>query len=525
MSDFLPIILGVIGVVIVLAAVLSCWKKVPQDKAGVVTGTRKRVITGGGGLVIPVFDRIDYISLGNIPLHVETKGSLSNQGVPISVCTTAVIKVRNDKESILTAIEQFVGRNEHEISENISATANAVLEGKLREIIATMTVEDLYQKRDDFSGQVQKVVGTELGTMGLEVKNFTITDISDENGYIKALGEGMIAQRKKDAEIQKAEAKKEQDEKTSAASKAGEQAKISNETQVAEAEKEKAVKLAAYEEEKSKAVAKAELAHDVQTNITQKEVIQAQMDAELLKQQRQKDIAEAEIQVQIAQAQKNTELKEQLALEREKALLSEVIKPAEADRKRQEQEAEASKFNAIKEAEAQAEQKKIEALAEAEAIKAKAVAEAEAIQTKAVAEAEAISKKGTAEAEATKAKLLAEAEGLDKRAEALAKMNSAGITQMIIDKLPEIAAQVAKPFERIDHISVIDSAGEGNGVSSVGNYVPSVLAKTIESVRETTGFDLTKVMEANTINAKTDRNITGIEGAVEVNNNTKNINK
>ena len=66
-----------------------------------------------------------------------------------------------------------------------------------------MTVEELYQKREEFSSRVQEVVGTELGNMGLEVKNFTITDISDENGYIKALGEGMIAQRKKDAEIQK----------------------------------------------------------------------------------------------------------------------------------------------------------------------------------------------------------------------------------------------------------------------------------------------------------------------------------
>ena len=61
----------------------------------------------------------------------------------------------------------------------------------------------LYQKREEFSSRVQEVVGTELGNMGLEVKNFTITDISDENGYIKALGDGMIAQRKKDAEIQK----------------------------------------------------------------------------------------------------------------------------------------------------------------------------------------------------------------------------------------------------------------------------------------------------------------------------------
>lgn len=202
LNEWLPIIAIPLVIVLVLIAVFSMWKKVPQDKAGVITGLKRRVITGGGGLVIPGVERIDYISLGNMPLRVDTKGSLSSQGVPISVSTTAVIKVRNSPDAILTAIEQFTGKNEQEIIKNIMSTATAVLEGKLREIIATMTVEDLYQKREAFSSQVQEVVGTELGNMGLEVKNFTITDISDENGYIEALGEGMIAQRKKDAEIQ-----------------------------------------------------------------------------------------------------------------------------------------------------------------------------------------------------------------------------------------------------------------------------------------------------------------------------------
>jgi len=525
MNGLLPVGGIVIGVIVVLIIIFSWWKKVPQDKAGVVTGIKKRVITGGGGIVIPIFDRIDYISLGNIPLHVETKGSLSNQGVPIAVCTTAVIKVRNSKEAILTAIEQFVGKNEADIAANISQTATAVLEGKLREIIATMTVEDLYQKREDFSSKVQEVVGTELGTMGLEVKNFTITDISDENGYIKALGEGMIAQRKKDAEIQKSQAQQEQDEKTSEADKLGAKAKLLAATEVKEAEKEKAVREAEYRKEQESRNAEADLARDIQLERTKKLQIEAQMDNNLLAQTRQKEVAEAEIQVQIVQAQKNTELKEQMALEKEKQLLADVVKPAEADRKRQEQEAEAEKFNQIKQAEADAEKKKIDALAEAEAIRAKAIAEAEAISRKAQAEAEAIEKKGKAEADATRAKLLAEAEGLDRKAEALQKMNNAGITQMVIDKLPEIAAQVAKPFERIDHISVIDSGNGGDGVSSVGNYVPNVLAKTIQSVKETTGFDLTDVMAAETIKAKTDRNINGVDGVVDVNVNSNNVTK
>lgn len=520
-SHIIPVVAIPVCVVIVIALLFSMWKKVPQDKAGVITGLKKRVITGGGGLVVPGLERIDYISLGNIPLHVETNKSLSSQGVPISVCTTAVIKVKNSTDAILTAIEQFTGKNDREIVQNIEGTAAAVLEGKLREIIATMTVEELYQKREEFSSRVQEVIGTELGDMGLEVKNFTITDISDANGYIEALGDGMIAQRKKDAEIQKSEAQREQDEKTSENFRLGEQAKIKAETEIKEAEKEQQVKTAQYAEERAKAEAKAELAHDIQTNITQKDVISAQMDAELIRQQRQKEITEAEIQVQITQAQKNTELAEQKAIEKEKQLISEVVKPAEADRKKQEQEAEAIKFNAIKKAEADAEKKKIDAQAEADAIRAKAQAEADAVKAKAQAEADAISTtgkaeaeatraKGLAEAEATKATLLAEAEGLEKKAEALQKMNNAGITQMVIDKLPEIASAIAKPMEQIDKISII---GGSDGVGQVADYVPTALAKTIETVKEATGFDMTEVMKANTLAGKTDRNISidGVE--------------
>ena len=361
-SSIVGIVAAVIGIVLILTVVLRMWKKVPQDKAGVVTGMKKRVITGGGGLVIPVFERIDYISLGNIPLSVATRSSLSSQGVPISVITTAVIKVRNEKNSILTAIEQFTGRNEKEIIDNIQGTAIAVLEGKLREIIATMTVEELYQKREEFSSRVQEVVGTELGNMGLEVKNFTITDISDENGYIKALGDGMIAQRKKDAEIQKAEAARDMQIKTSQARQEGESAKLKAEADIAQAAKDKAVLEANYMQEQQT----AELAHDIQSNITQKDVIQAQMDAELLKQQRQKEIAEAQIQVQIASEQKNIELAQKQAERTKESLRVTIVEPANAEKAKQMADADAEKYRQIAQAQARAESKKVEAQAEAE---------------------------------------------------------------------------------------------------------------------------------------------------------------
>lgn len=530
MPDVIGIVIPVVAILAILFVVLllikSMWKVVPQDKAGVVTGLKKRVITGGGGLIVPVFEHIDYISLGNITLDVDSNGILSNQGVPISVCTTAVIKVKNDTQSILSAIEQFVGKDEVGIAQSIRDQSISVLEGKLREIVAGMSVEDLYNNREQFRSEVEKVVSQEFGGMGLEIKNFTIKDISDENGYIEAMGAGRIAEQRKDAKIREANATREENEKTSEARKIGEQAKINSQTEINEAAKNQAVRQAQFDEEQKKAEAKAEIAKEIQMNISQKEVIQAQADAELVRQQRNKEIEEARIQVEITQAQKNTELAEQKAIEKEKQLVSEVVKPAEAEKERQAREADAQKYTAIKKAEAEAEKKKIDAeaeaarkkldaeaeaeailakaKAEAAAISAKATAEAEAVATTGEAEAKAISAKGTAEAEARKALLLAEAEGLEKKAEAMQKMNDAGITQMIIDKLPEIANAIAKPMENIDKISII---GSGDGVSEVVDYVPTALAKTIEAVRETTGFDLVDSMKVNTIQAVTDRNV------------------
>ncbi len=503
-----PVVGIIIGVILVLSAVLHMWKKVPQDKAGVVTGLKKRVITGGGGLVVPVLERIDYISLGNIPLEVASKNSLSSQGVPINVKTTAVIKVKNETESILSAIEQFVGENEQAVTLNIRGTAEAVLEGKLREIIATMTVEDLYNKREDFSSKVQEVVGTEFSTMGLEVKNFTITDISDDNGYIAALGVGMIAQRKRDADIQKAEAERDTQIKTSEAKKDGEAAQLLSEMLISQSKKEKEVQEAGYRREGEAAKAKADAAYEIQKNITQIEVTQAEMDAELLKQQRQKEIKEAEIQIQIVAEEKNIELADKKTEQRKRALQADVVEPANAAREKQMAEADADKYKSIADAQAKAEAKKADANAEAEAIRIKASAEAEATKQRGLAEAEATKAKGLAEAESIKARGLADAEAMEKKAEAYRKYGEAAMMEMMVKILPDMAREIARPLESIEKITIIEG-GEGgqSGVSQMGSYVPSVLAKTFEAMKETIGFDPVDIMKANTYEAKVNRNL------------------
>ena len=534
-NKLIPVIIIVAAVILIIMVIMSWWKRVPQDKAGVVTGIKKKVITGGGGIVIPVINRIDYISLSASSLEITTEDSMSSQKVPINVVSTVVLKVKNDTTSILKAIERFNGKDIKEVKLNMEEIARQILEGKLREVVSTLSVEELYSNREKFANSVQEAAATELSTMGLEIMSFTIKDVTDENGYIKSLGVKQIAEKKKEADIAQAEAERERQIK----------AKLATEAEISAANKEKLIKEQAYQKEIQTSKAQADVAYDIQKNITQKDVIQTQMDAELLRQERQKDIEQAAVQVEISKEVKNRELAERQAETAKASLQATVVQPAIAEREKQAQIADSEKYKKVAEADASAQTLKKQADAEAEATRmrglataetnaiaetkkaeaeaaairmkaeaeaaatrAKQLAEAEGIRAKQLAEAEGIRAKKLAEAEGIKAALLAEAEGMEKKAEAYNKYNTAAITEMIVGILPEMAGKIAEPLSRIEKITVIDSGsgtGEG-GVGSLAGNVGSVLAKTIETVRETTGIDFKEIIDADVL-GKTTTNI------------------
>lgn len=498
-STSATLVLTIVGIIIILSVILSMWKKVPQDKALVITGLKKRVITGGGGLQIPVLERGDYISLGNMQLDVVTEESMSSQGVPIKVVSTAVIKVRNDRESILSSIEQFNGRNAEAIEQSIRETAINVLEGKLREIISTMSVEEIYSSREKFGSTVQEVAGSELGTMGLEIKIFTIKDIADRNGYIESLGVKQISEKKKEADIAKAEAEKERQISVSLAKRDGEAARIKSETEVAEKQKEQEVQKSEFLKQQQTAKAIADASYSIQQNITLKEVTSAEMDAEVLKQQRLKEVESEKVQIKIVQELKNKELAEVQAQRNKAQLQADVLEPALAEKERQKAQADAKKYAKIAEAEAEAEAKKAQADADAEVIKKTGMAQAEVIR-----------QTGLAEAEATKIKGLAEAEAMEKKAEAYKKYNGAAMANMLIEILPEMAGKIAEPLSRIEKIVVLDGGSNDgqNGVGNVASNVTGVMSQVMESVKEVTGIDISDVIKGNTYDAKVNRNIT-----------------
>lgn len=183
----------------------------------------------------------------------------------------------------------------------------------------------------------------------------------------------------------------------------------------------------------------------------------------------QQEVEKEAMQVEIVKKQKEIELQEQEALRKEQELDAMIRKPAEAEKYRTELSAEADKVRKSKEAEAQSFAIKAEGAAKAEAIKAAGLAEAEVIKAKGEAEAEALARK----------------------AEAYKQFNDAAIAQMVIEKLPEIAAAIAQPLAKTEKIVMI---GE-SGASKITRDITGVMAQLPETIKGLTGIDLTNILK------------------------------
>ena len=458
------------GIFLIIAGILVLWRKVPQDKALIVTGLKKRVISGGGGLVIPMLERTDLISLENMKIYVATQGALTEQGVGVMVNGVAIIKIKSDQESILSAVEQFNTGSYNKTIKVIEDMSKSVLDGKLREIISKLTVEEVYKDKDKFSSRVQEVAALDLAEMGLEVKSFTIMDISDSNGYLEALGKKRIAEVLRDAQIAEANAAMETKIKTSEANRLGQEAFLQSETKIAEANKEKELRIQSYRKEQETAKAIADLAYEIEKNKVNKEV------------------TETEMQVELIRKEKETQLAVQEALRKEKELEASVIKQAEAE-----------KYKEIQLAQARAEALKLDGDARAEARKMEASAEAHAIRERGTAEATITREKGSAEADIAKEIGLAEALAMHKKAEAFKQYGEAAITQLIVERLPEIASAISAPLSKTEKIVIVDNGGgNGNGASGaskVSGYVTDIIATLPQTVEALTGINVLDVLK------------------------------
>ncbi|MBO1086993.1 MULTISPECIES: flotillin family protein [Enterococcus] len=465
---FVAIVLAVLIVLMLLIVFVAKYQTAKPDEALIISGSylgsknvhadesnnKIKIVRGGGAFVLPVFQRSNRISLLSSKLDVSTPEVYTEQGVPVMCDGTSIIKIGSSVEEIATAAEQFLGKTREELENE----AREVLEGHLRSILGSMTVEEIYQNRDKFSQSVQEVASVDLAKMGLIIVSFTIKEVRDKNGYLDSLGKPRIAQVKRDADIAEAEALKETRIKKAQAEKESQAAELQRQTEIAESLKEKELKLAAYKQEQDVARAKADQAYNLESAREQQQVI------------------EQEMQVKVVERQKQIELEEKEIIRREKQYDSEVKKKADADRYAKEQEAQAQKVKEVTEAEA--EQFRIEALAQAQANQTRLA--------------------GQAEAEATLAKGKAEAEAKQKIADAFKEYGEAAVLSMVIEMLPQLMREAAQPLGNIEKISVVDtgnSSGEAGGANRVTSYATNLLSTTQETLKETTGLDIKDIIE------------------------------
>jgi flotillin len=481
----LPLIIGaiVLLVIVLLIALMLVSKnyiKVSPNQAAVISGRTRRLgdgttvgyrqVRGGATLVIPFLEKVEYLDLNVITVPLATSRAYTSQGVPVSVKAVANVKIKGDDESLRAAAERFLGMPQEQFHGLIFQT----LEGHLRAILGTLTVEEINNDRQSFAQKLTSEAAGDLEKMGIGLDALTIQEISDEEGYLDALGKRRTAEVKRDAEIGQAEANRDSKIKASLALQEGEKVRLNTEALIAQSNRETEIQ-------------KAQVAAEIQ-----KERATANQAGPLAEAKAQQEVVAEEVRIERIRTQEQIAVQEQEVLRKEKELEATVVKQAEADRRASVLRAQGAQEAAILEAEgrkqaqiaqAEAEAAKLqregegrafavtaEGRAEAERIRALGLAEAESNRAQGLAEAEKLQATGLAQAKAIEAQGLAEAAAIKEKAAAWREFNDAARLQTILEKLPSIIEAsapvfqaVAEPLGKIDKVVMIDNGGNGNG--------------------------------------------------------------
>jgi flotillin len=488
------LLLPVVILAVVLAVFIAGWLfsrnyiKVSPNAVAVFSGRKRklpdgrlvgyRMVKGGAALRIPLLEKVEYLSLNVMTIPLEIKRAYTLKGVPVSVKAVANVKIRSDDTSLQAAAERFLGMTHDQIQRVIFQT----LEGHLRSILGTLTVEEINNDRQSFAQKLTSEAAADLEKMGLGVDVLTIQEISDEEEYLNALGKRRTAEVKRDATIGEAEATRDAKIKSALALQEGEKARFSAEAEIAQAQRDFMIRQAQYQAEVETQKATAAQAGPLSQAKARQGVV-----AEEVKVERQRTLEMISVQEQEVQR-------------KQRELEATVIKPAEADRLAAIVRAEADKQAAILQAEGRRSALIAMAEAEQEKLRKEGFGRAAAVEAEGKAEAAKIEAIGLAQAKAIEAQGVAEATAILRKADAWKQFNDAAKLQTILEKLPAIIESstgvfgaVAAPFGNIDKLVVID---QGGGTAGAGNSGLERLAKASPSVV----FNLLQQFEALGLN-------------------------
>ena len=349
---------GVIILILLIAFVASRYKVASANEALIVAGSRGakvrdergqvmsspgdrgvKVVVGGGTFIRPLLDRVGKLKLTARQINVQLADAVTSQGIKVQVQGVATFKIGRDVESLRNAAERFLDAK----PEQVDSIVKNVLEGSLRSIVGTLTIEELIRDRQKLLQQVQDAAKGDLATSGLQIDAFTIQSFSDESNYIELLGQQSVSTVTRDARMVKATT----DQEAAVREAESQQIKINAGRDVALREAETKTQVAA-------AQARADQAGP---------------------------LAQAEAQQEVVR--KQTELAQLEADRKEKELLSSTVKPAAALAQAVIAKAEGDKRAKIASAEADAETTRLEGGAEAQIVLTKGEAEAKALAMRA----------------------------------------------------------------------------------------------------------------------------------------------
>ncbi len=428
---------AVVGIVLLFSLVLvlfSRFRRCPSDKIMVIygkvgqnkdgTARSARCIHGGAAFIIPVIQAYEYLDLTPISLSVDLESALSRQNIRIDVPSRFTVGISTEPGIMQNAAERLLGLRLQEIQE----LAKDIIFGQMRLIIATMQIEEINTDRDKFLDAVSACVEGELKKIGLRLINVNVTDISDESGYIEALGKEAAAKAINEARISVAERNRE--------------------GSIGEAN-------AVRDERVSVAAANAQAVdgeNNAKANIAKSDATRREAEAEA---QRRAVIAEKKAEAKAKEeAYEAQQLAEQARANRELATQqADVIVKAKIEKERKELEAEA-----------EAEQTRRRARGEADAIFAKMEAQARGIQ-------EILNK---------------QADGFANLVKAAGGSADSAVQLMIVDKIEELVKIQVEAVKNlnIDKVTVWDSMGGKDGSPTTANFLSGMM-KSIPPLNDT----------------------------------------
>src|SRR3989344_9173784 len=298
------------------------YKRVPPSKVGILFGRKRvykvlqadgsereeklgfRLLTGGGALVIPICEEYTELDLSARGIQVKVEKIPNIDGVPITVEGLATVSIGTEETNLISAARNFGGKTDEEIEKLIQQN----LEGQLRAIVGTLTIEQIITDREQLNKAVLRGAEEELLKLGVKIQILTIQNITDEKGYIDNLGKGKTAEVKRNATIKEAEADRDAKIASSNALKEAEMVSAQNAIKIAEAQKVRDVQIATFKKETDTERAKADLAGALAT---------AQMD---------KSVRQARVEAEATETESRIDLAEKEALRKEKELVSTIIK-------------------------------------------------------------------------------------------------------------------------------------------------------------------------------------------------------